>query len=89
MNATGFKRDTDCCKSRFQQLYSSYQAALEHNQHCGIKTRRRPPFYFKLKSLFDCNDINPDIDPGKYCAPMFLIMTSPLFYFKLEFLWLQ
>ncbi|XP_071529650.1 uncharacterized protein [Panulirus ornatus] len=63
MNASGYKRDADCCQSRFQQLYNSYQAALEHNQHCGIKTRRRPPFYFKLKSLFGSSEINQTIDP--------------------------
>lgn len=52
MEAGGYPREAEACQNRFQHLYSSYQAASQFNQTCGMRARRRPPFYFKLKSLF-------------------------------------
>ncbi|KAG7160331.1 uncharacterized protein LOC121876175 [Homarus americanus] len=63
MNASGYKHDDVGCKKRFQQLYSGYQAAFEHNKTCGIRARRRPPFYFKLNTLFGNNEFDEPVTP--------------------------
>ncbi|XP_069163528.1 uncharacterized protein [Procambarus clarkii] len=63
MNASGYPRHDECCRNRFQQLYNGYLAASEHNKNCSIRTRRRPPFYFKMKSLFDFSETNHTFDP--------------------------
>ncbi|MPC19864.1 hypothetical protein E2C01_012793 [Portunus trituberculatus] len=58
MAASGYKHTGESCQQRFQCLFKSYQAAVEHNQHCNIRTRRRPPFYYKLRDLFGTCDMN-------------------------------
>ncbi|KAK8749775.1 hypothetical protein OTU49_015535 [Cherax quadricarinatus] len=64
MDSSGYQRSAECCQNRFQKLYKSYQVASEHNKKCAIRTRRRPPFYFKLNTLFDCSEINEAVVTG-------------------------
>nr|XP_053647854.1 uncharacterized protein LOC128699272 [Cherax quadricarinatus] len=64
MDSSGYQRSAKCCQNRFQKLYKSYQVASEHNKKCAIRTRRRPPFYFKLNTLFDCSEINEAVVTG-------------------------
>lgn len=59
MNAGGYHREAKCCYNKFHQLYSGYQRAFTYNQKCSIRERRRPPFYFKIHSLFGYRDHVP------------------------------
>lgn len=52
MTSCGYRHDGEACQIRFEQLYKGYEAARHHNHLCSLKTRRRPPFYYKMYSLF-------------------------------------
>ncbi|XP_063859876.1 uncharacterized protein LOC135100671 isoform X1 [Scylla paramamosain] len=58
MAGSGYEHSSESCQQRFHYLYKSYQTAVEHNQHCSMRTRRRPPFYYKMRDLFGTCDVN-------------------------------
>nr|XP_053628904.1 uncharacterized protein LOC128686166 isoform X2 [Cherax quadricarinatus] len=59
MKAGGHQREAKCCYIKFHHLYSGYQTAYAYNRECSIRERRRPPFYFKIHSLFGYQEIIP------------------------------
>lgn len=62
LNASGYRVDAESCKKRFEALFKDYESAERHNQSCGVKNRKRSPFYFKIRSLFVNHEIS-DFDP--------------------------
>ncbi|XP_068233274.1 uncharacterized protein [Palaemon carinicauda] len=56
MLAGGFERTSERYQSKFIDLYNGYKRAYVHNKVCLIRTRRRPPYYFKIHSLFGFKD---------------------------------
>ncbi|XP_042237293.1 uncharacterized protein LOC121876307 isoform X2 [Homarus americanus] len=59
LSAGGYQRGAKCFYTKFHQLYSGYQRAFKYNQECSIRERRRPPFYFKIHSLFGYQEAIP------------------------------
>lgn len=58
MAGSGYEHSSESCQQRFRYLYKSYLTAVEHNMTCNMRTRRRPPFYYKLRDLFGtCGDV--------------------------------
>lgn len=65
MAGGGYKRCSENCQEKFENLYETYQSAHEHNKTCNMRTRRRPPFYYKLNNLFGSGDVNSAVVTGK------------------------
>ncbi|KAK7078510.1 hypothetical protein SK128_001114, partial [Halocaridina rubra] len=66
MRASGYDINQESCRSRYLELKKSFELALEYNQSCSIKCRKRPPFYYKMKTLFGGNDtFEQEQDPAK------------------------
>lgn len=66
MEGSGYQRDAESYQNKFLTLYGNYKLALDHNESCTIKTRKRPPCYFKFRSLFADDGTNAPIEPGEY-----------------------
>lgn len=64
MTASGYVVKPENCRSRFEELWKGYESAVIYNLSCGIKNRRKPPFYFKIKYLFGSSEFF-DVEIGK------------------------
>lgn len=56
--SSGYNHCSESSQENFHHLYETYQAAHEHNKTCSMRTRRRPPFYYKLRDLFGSDNVN-------------------------------
>lgn len=56
MLAGGFERTSERYQSKFIDLYNGYKRAYVFNKDCLIRARRRPPYYFKIHTLFGFKD---------------------------------
>ncbi|CAL4181990.1 unnamed protein product [Meganyctiphanes norvegica] len=69
LNASNFQRSPNVCKERFYKLYTGFSQASQHNERNPIRTRRRPPFYFKMKAFFGQERLIPKFNSLQYIGP--------------------
>ena len=79
MLAGGFERSADRYHLKFIDLYNGYKRAYTFNKDCRVKARRRPPFYFKINTLFGYKDVIQSCNNGKLL--LLFSFLSEVFFF--------
>ncbi|KAK7077237.1 hypothetical protein SK128_015393 [Halocaridina rubra] len=66
MLAGGYDRTAERYQSKFIDLYNGYKRAFTINKSSQVRDRRRPPFYFKLHTLFGFKECIQRCFSGKW-----------------------